>query len=157
MKGTYADARQKLLMNDADKIVLLNKNEQRWKSQFANSILELVRALVYKCKMENADLNPPILVFGNWSQARSLSRYLSKKFTTYSMDEFYTSKKCPCCHKFVKPTGTYRHWTCECYTVDKNDKKIPLQMNKDTSACFNMLYIFVHILATGERPEAFRR
>jgi hypothetical protein len=55
----------------------------------------------------------------------------------------------------VKERGS-RRWYCEHEGCKMKDHDlVPLVVNKDVSACFNMLTIFVYYLARGVRHEAF--
>jgi hypothetical protein len=103
---------------------------------------------------------PPLVVFGA-ACGVELADFLSKIFLVVRMNEAFTSANCPRCHAKVKKAeqGQVRHWKCSCYP-NAHDKEgnvdLDPKMNKDTSACSNILFVFMWYLAHGERNEKFR-
>ena len=80
--------------------------------------------------------------------------YFTRRFKTFIVDEHMTSQCCPTCHgrmvddkKIGKGDRVLRYKRCR--TCD-------VVWDRDVVAAVNIAYVFVHMLAFGERPQSFR-
>lgn len=142
----------------------LNRKTSQW-ARLPNSILNLVDTATSMFQKDFGDrTGAPILVIGHapfaagmkghrTTSPKKIISYLAKFFCVFVINEHNTSKCCDGCHckmEKVKEKGS-RRWYCTNIKCKMKDKVV----NKDTSACFNMLFLFSVYVATGERHRAY--
>lgn len=89
---------------------------------------------------------------------KAIIEYLKRFFPVVMINEFNTSKLCPCCHEYlVHKQGTKgtRVWECKHGCKSPKHPEKSLIVNKDVSAALNIFTIFITLLSTGKRPSAF--
>jgi hypothetical protein len=114
-------------------------------------------------------LSPPVLLIGRptfkstmkgkrASNPVAIIEYLKRFFPVILIDEFNTSKLCPCCQGFLEKKrgvkGT-RVWECTKGCKSPKQPTKNLTVNKDVSAAVNIFTIFITLLMCGARPIAF--
>jgi hypothetical protein len=143
---------------------LENRKRSYWAS-IPNKILALVDALVKESG--RAISGAPIVVIGNptfkssmkgkrASAPKAISKYLRRFFVVLVIDEFNSSKLCPCCEtqlEQVRPKH-FRVWKCLGGCKDRHGSG-PLIVNKDVSASLTFFKVLLTMLATGKRPKAY--
>lgn len=106
-----------------------------------------------------------ILAYGNWSRSSQMKHFIStknkgikklieKRFTTITVDEYNTSKKCCGCHNYLK-SKEFRLLTCS-NCVSSENKNIVFR-TRDVNSSINIRNIFRFYLTNGKRPDAFLR
>jgi hypothetical protein len=149
------------------------------------------RKKVYRQKSEDKFLNAigstfgedSVMCIGDWSNKNTikglapsmgigLKKIIAKRFTTLSLDEYNTSKKCSQCWNDVSNAtmnGKSKHRLLCCKNCVTSNTGSPEDENtsvvlethyitRDANSCINMLNIVKHMLyKKKERPEVFCR
>lgn len=159
--NTHADALMKKSFTEEAEQRRFKKNQtkQSYMSQILNTVLAFVDAIGPEKK------GAPILVVGNptFGATRKKHRsappkktleYLSRFFMVLVVNEYNSSKLCPCCMKELTRVGYgYRIWKCN--RCKRGDGQGDLIVNKDKSACLNFFRILVGLVVSGSRPAQF--
>ena len=143
-----------------------------WMSEVLKA-LEMTRAMQQKYPERKG---APIFIWGDPTfnpcmkgfrpaSPKKMIRFFSRFFFVIVVKEHFSSQRCPICLSFLKRAhgSCNRRWTCTggCQMDNKPRGsptplgKIPLTWNKDVSASCNFLIIFIHLMVSGKRPDAF--
>ena len=130
--------------------------------------------------LKDRQFGRPLILFGDGkfnscmkgflpAAPKKIARHLAKFFPVLMIGEFRTSKLCSNCHRPLVKVGKKgtRLWKCKhCKVRDFHCKQKcdecarqpmkDLHVNKDISAAFAIFKIFTCIMATGQRPRAYR-
>jgi len=109
-----------------------------------------------------------VICYGNWSETKQmkylmpslgigLRRLVSKRFETFLVDEYRTSKLCNQCHQQLEHHNSlYRVLVCPTCQNNRSESKCCF-FNRDANACMNMLFLTREWLQYQRRPEAYKR
>lgn len=111
--------------------------------------------------------------WGNWSRStqmkgciptpgKGLRRLVSKKYTTYLVDEFNTSKICTWCEKELKNKSVggrsiYRCRMCEGCLSRESKLEIRRFINRDINGAMNILKCLKGWITDKSRPRSLQR
>ncbi|KAI9023238.1 hypothetical protein DFJ74DRAFT_668209 [Hyaloraphidium curvatum] len=91
----------------------------------------------------------------------SIAEFLSRHFLVFLLGEYFTSQLCPTCLAKLEPNPLQRGDVVHkrCATCKRNPDRDgfdgELVLNKNRSATLCLVRIFLHIVATGDRPAVF--
>jgi hypothetical protein len=138
------------------------RRKQRYWSRFSNMLFGIVDRLHREAGVGLH--KPPVIIFGN-SLIRPMSghktvpsswlmRRLATQFAVVSLDEHFTSQKCPkCCGQMDSHGFGCRLKACANAVCSKGHDSFIV--NRDIAAPQNMTTIFVCLLIYGMRPRPF--
>jgi hypothetical protein len=171
--NAFIDNFETLHQDSVSDLLNRNKSYAQKEQYFEILVLEiLAQARDLHRRAETEMVKKPVFILGDCkmesikrkraSHAGTLLKVLKRHFLVITLDEYNTSKRCSKCHGYLEDLpGTHRIKRCDneaCQsTITLTQERVPFLVNRDVSAPVNMVYVLLHMLRYGRRPESFQR